>query len=711
MAATQPAAAPATPRNSLIRLLVAALLAVAALPFAVVGYQTWVARESLVVQAQQTHLIAARATADRVATQLEALRNLASGSAQNPLLYEQPNSDAAREVLAGLLVGQTRLLAAATFFHEGDNPDRMVQLARPEQGEPVPVERLRELGRSPELFSLAGAPVLGVSADTGRPGLRLALLASAAPIADALQAQELGDSAELYLLRGESIDPTLAPSSDLLTTLPDELLEAVRMRSVDARAVRTEHRGRLAIGAFARVGDTDWAVASLQPAAHAESAASSMQRAALLALLAVSALVGVFGTAAWRVVVRPLRSLLSLQRSVLQTESGGGDLADLKTAFAQIQQYQKNREALKEVFLGRYKVLSTLGQGAMGSVFLAWDPRLRRHVAIKTIHLEALDEKLQAALAKTLENEAVAVANLQHPNIVGVYDLVAVGQFAFVVMEYVEGGNLRTVISRNGALSPAEVALIAQSMLKALDVAHRAGLLHLDIKPGNVLVPPKGELKLTDFGVSAWRFEVPDLVARGGLAGTPGFIAPEYVNGGAPTERSDLYSLGMLLVEALTGAAQHLPGARTGDLRRAAQKAVELPPRLQQSAPALCAAVLKLCALNPAQRPASAAEALTLFEALDLDAAAEQLAQRARDLADESLLDEVDQTHTGGRAPGGDRTRPAPGADTTRPPPSAADVTRPPPSRSEAVTLPPPSADTTLRLPQEPDATRPPPRR
>src|SRR5690606_1910467 len=108
------------------------------------------------------------------------------------------------------------------------------------------------------------------------------------------------------------------------------------------------------------------------------------------------------------------------------------------------------------------------------------------------------------------------------------------------------------------------------------------------------------------------------LVSRGGLAGTPGFIAPEYVNGSPPSERSDIYSMGKLLVECLTGAAQHLPGANTNDLRRAAQKPVELDARLKRQAPELCAAVEQLCALDPAERPANAKDALALFVPLSI---------------------------------------------------------------------------------------------
>lgn len=676
-------------RSTLIASMVLALALVAALPFGLAAWQIYQARESLVQQAQQTHLIAARASADRLASMFLALENAAEAAARNPQLYEDPASDAAREVLAGSLVGQHRLWVAATLYRDADR-DVLVQRASTADAPAFELDALAALSASTRLFEHQGQLGMGVLRETGRPGLRIALLASAAGVAELLNPVELGDSARLLLLDGSRVVPL---AGQAVETLPASLLQALEQRAIQAQAIRSRETGPISIGAFARLPRSDWAIVSLQPAEKAEVAAAEMRRAAWVAMALVLLLLLVLGMLAWRRVVQPVQSLLALHRNTLQGETSGSDLHQLQQAFEQIKTYQRNREALKEVFLGRYKILSTLGQGAMGSVFLAWDPRLKRHVAIKTIHIEAPDDRLQKALARTLENEAVAVANLHHPNIVAVYDLVASGQFAFVVMEYVEGGNLRQIVSRNGALTPAEVALIAQDMLKALGTAHQAGLLHLDIKPGNVLIPPKGDLRLTDFGVAAWRFEVADLVARGGLAGTPGFIAPEYVNGSAPTERSDLYSLGMLLVECLTGQAQHLPGARTGDMRRAAQRAVELPPRVLEAAPELCAAVLRLVALAPDARPANAQQALELFTGISSEGAAEVLAERAQELADERSGGDFDHAGAITETPGATTQPPPggmPGASASRrgaatlPPPGTAaqddDVTRPPPS-------------------------------
>lgn len=686
-------------RSSLIVGLIAALLAVAALPFGLAAYQIHLARESLVDQSQRTHLIAARASADRVTALLSALQSAADSAAQNPQLYSEPASDAAREVLAGILLGQANVLAAATFYRDGEQ-DVLVQLARRPDADVIEADDLQTLQHAVLLRNAGEQRQWGLSRETGRSGLRIAVLADATALEATLSPQELGDSAHLLLLQGATAHPAFTDPTPLSATL----LKGIAQPQLLALATRADAEAGVEVSAFARVAGTDWSVVSLQLAAEAESAAASMRRGAFAAMAAVLLLVAALSVFAWRSVVQPVRALLDWQRGMLAGgANSGGDLASLKAAFTQIKRHQRNREAMSEVFLGRYKLLSTLGQGAMGSVFLAWDPRLKRHVAIKTIHIEALDPQMQKALAQTLENEAVAVANLRHPNIVGVFDLVAAGEFAFVVMEYVDGGNLRTVVSRNGALSAGEVVLIARSMLKALSAAHAAGLLHLDIKPANVLVPPTGELKLTDFGVSTWRFEIPALVARGGLAGTPGFIAPEYVNGSPPSERSDLYSLGRLLVECMTGAQQNIGGAKTNGLRRAAMRPLELPERLRRAEPELCAALMALCELDPSKRVQTAELALTLFGSMSEGDAAERLAQRAQELGGETRLHAVD-------SPSATAARFS--ADITVPLPAVGDATRPAPLRVET------EADSNPRRTGDADggespanATRPPPLR
>lgn len=613
-------------RGSLITSLVMALLVVAALPLGLVAYQVRLSRESLVEQAQRTHLIAARATADRVQAAMSALASAAAGAAQNPQLYEHPGSRESGEVLAGLLVGEGRPLAAALFNASGGE-EALVQMARLPEATDAGVDTLAALGPAIQLQQVAGGLRWGLSQPTARPGLRLAVLADASVLDEILQPRELGPSARLALLQGASPHPALPADG----ALPPVLLDAMAQPRLDALAVRSDGNAGVEVAAFARIAGTDWAIASLQPAEDAEAAAARMRHGAWIASIAVAVLIGLLSFFAWRRVVQPVRALLEWQRTALTSDGGdGSDLANLRDAFERIQRNQRNRMALGEVFVGRYRLLATLGQGAMGSVFLAWDPRLQRHVAIKTLHLDALDAHQQSVLAEALSAEAVKVAKLQHQNIVGVHDLVSAGEYVFVVMEYVEGGNLRSLIDQLGALEAGEVVLIARAVLSALLIAHRHELLHLDIKPSNLLVSPTGAVKLADFGVSAWRSEVPDLLKREGAAGTPGFIAPEYLGGAAASERSDLFSLGVVLVECMTGVRQKPQAAKAGGLLRAARQVNAQPAATRHEALALWMAVQALCNPDPDLRPASAAAALEMFMQMDASGAEERLAERVR---------------------------------------------------------------------------------
>jgi serine/threonine protein kinase len=715
-------------RSSLIVSLVAALLAVASLPLGLAAYQIHLARESLVDQAQRTHLIAARATADRVQAALTSLIGTAESAAQNPQIYTAPDSAEAAEVLAGLLVGEARLRAAALFHREGER-EVLVQMARQSDAPGVAIDRLARLSSNVLLQRDAEGLLWGISRDTPRTGLRLALLADASALDETLQPRELGPSARLLLLQSDHLHPAYSAP----TPLPQPLLEALAQPQLDALATRAEGDNGVDVAAFARVAGADWAIASLQPAEEAEAAAASMRRGAAVAVLAVVVLIIALSLFAWHRVVQPVRALLAWQRGALSGAGGeGSDLANLRDAFEQIQRNQRNREAFGEVFVGRYRLLSTLGQGSMGSVFLAWDPRLKRHVAIKTMHLQDLDAHRQQSLAQLLEGEAVKVAKLQHPNIVAAYDLVAAGEFAFVVMEFVEGGNLRQLIDQHGALDSGEVVLIARAVLSALSAAHRGGLLHLDIKPSNLLVSPEGELKLADFGISAWRSELPELLTREGASGTPGFIAPEYVAGGQPTERSDLFSLGVVLVECMTGVRQNLPGARNDELLRAAKRSRPPPDASRHEAVALWVAVQTLCNADPALRPASAAAALDLFASMDASGAGARLAERVRSAGDRGVArsgrdspeSTADQSSTlrlsgaaGDAATGDDAAPPRPGetaADQTRLQPWA-EETRQQPWTEDTLRLPPRGNtglddagldDTTRPLPQTPSSSQ-----
>lgn len=203
------------------------------------------------------------------------------------------------------------------------------------------------------------------------------------------------------------------------------------------------------------------------------------------------------------------------------------------------------------VLAGRYRVGECLGAGAMGVVWSAWDRRLRRTVAVKqlTPPRDGDETELRAARARTMREGRIA-ARVVHPRAIAVFDVVTHGAMPWIVMEYLPSRSLAAVLAERGPLPPTEVARIGAQIADALSAVHEAGIVHGDVKPGNVLLTDDGIAKLTDFGVSraSW-----DTSATGGglVAGTPGYFAPEVARGGDPTPASDVFSLGATLYAAV----------------------------------------------------------------------------------------------------------------------------------------------------------------
>ncbi|MFJ2739606.1 protein kinase [Streptomyces sp. NPDC087440] len=208
---------------------------------------------------------------------------------------------------------------------------------------------------------------------------------------------------------------------------------------------------------------------------------------------------------------------------------------------------------------GRYQLRDLLGEGGMASVYLAYDAALDRQVAIKTLHTELGRE---AAFRERFRREAQAVAKLSHTNIVSVFDTgeddLGGAQMPYIVMEYVEGQPLGSVLNHDvqqyGAM-PADKALkITADVLAALDASHDMGLVHRDIKPGNVMMTKRGVVKVMDFGIArAMQSGVTSMTQTGMVVGTPQYLSPEQALGRGVDARSDLYSVGIMLFQLLTG--------------------------------------------------------------------------------------------------------------------------------------------------------------
>jgi serine/threonine-protein kinase len=205
--------------------------------------------------------------------------------------------------------------------------------------------------------------------------------------------------------------------------------------------------------------------------------------------------------------------------------------------------------------LGRYTLLDTLGEGAMGVVYRAHDPQLDRTVALKTFRKPpcgSAEASLAAALR--LRNEAQASARLSHPGIVAVYEYGEDGDQSFIAMEYVRGMPLLTGMAQPAALPIDDVLCLMVQLLVALQCAHEQGVWHRDIKPANLMITPAGRMKIADFGIARMAHGDAALPVRdGALMGSPGYLAPECYQGEPVDQRADIYACGILLFELLTG--------------------------------------------------------------------------------------------------------------------------------------------------------------
>ncbi|MBB5078405.1 serine/threonine-protein kinase [Nonomuraea endophytica] len=256
---------------------------------------------------------------------------------------------------------------------------------------------------------------------------------------------------------------------------------------------------------------------------------------------------------------------------------------------------------------GRYRLLSQLGQGGMGIVWLALDELLRQEVAVKEVRLPPdLDAAARAELSERTLREARAAARLRsHPAIVTVHDVVLDGGRPWIVMELVRGRSLDRALREHGPLPPRQVAAIGARVLEALAAAHASGILHRDVKPANVMLTDDGRVLLTDFGIASVADDAV-LTQTGLLTGSPGYIAPERLRGEADGPLADLWSLGATLFAAVEGTA---PFARQNPAASMAAVLMQEPPPARRAGP-LAPVLAALLEKDPARRcsPAQAAD-------------------------------------------------------------------------------------------------------
>lgn len=237
-------------------------------------------------------------------------------------------------------------------------------------------------------------------------------------------------------------------------------------------------------------------------------------------------------------------------------------------------------------FLGRYRLVKVLGQGAMGVVYEAVDTRLNRTVAIKTVLRSHLaDETTANEYASRFEREAQAAARLAHPHVVTVFDFGEHEDISYIVMEFIRGRELNQAFEAGEKFSLHEAIRIMRELLSALDYAHQQGIVHRDIKPANVMLDPAGRAKLTDFGVARVVNANQDRTMPGTLVGTPSYMSPEQILGLAVGSRADIFAAGVILYQFLTGKRPFSGGGPFGVQRKIVQDDPEPPSKVNPEVP------------------------------------------------------------------------------------------------------------------------------
>ena len=635
--------------SPLVRIAVALAL-VALLPLLFVSWQlVSLNRGAMREQVERTNVLAARTVAEQLESQLASWLSLARSLADHPAVTAA-SDDAMTQLLRDSLANWGPLgVDGLGIVDPGGvlvvgtrSDDSGVDFA------PIPSLTWQPLEPPGSTRSATGgpaiwfgdpvfvrAPIRIATQGGGREPIGFVVLAGDRErISAPLAARELLGAPDAQLLaidadgRHVAGAPGAGPAdADPLRDLPPSLLEAALSGRVAGSGFFADPSGGEFLAAYAPAGATSLRVLSVQPRAAADATALRMQQRARRVLRLAAALVSLLLGGAYGVVVRPLRRLLDAQRRLASPAGAegsgegeaqpGGILGQLEESFLALEERVRASEDLGKVFLGRYQVIELIGRGGMGTVFRGWDPKLERPVALKTVRLDrgALPdspgehhEKVRSLLA-----EAILVAQLNHPNVVTVYDFEELGGSAFLAMELVDGVTLEH-LHYFGALDEERVAPLGLHLARALEAAHERGVLHRDIKSPNVLLGRDGSVKVVDFGLAQLATAARE--QDGLVFGTPGYVAPEVIRGDPPTPAADLFALGVVLYESAAGRLPFIGVNIPATLRETVRgKHLPLERVRDDLDPELLQLVERLIQADPLLRP-NAAEARTELQSI-----------------------------------------------------------------------------------------------
>ncbi len=600
--------------SSLLLRVTIALGLVGLLPVGILAYRLIdINRSAMEEQVRLTHVRVARSTASEISARVAAIKGLASGLARNAALTA-PRSAEARGLLGRSLSAWTDLGIAAIIVATPEG-ERVISAQLGDERVRAWVDRMFEtpVGAGVEGSQIGEDFVLRIAEPLGAERGQIWLVADGTPITESVKNYELGREAQVALAnrKGKAVLGSVAGFSA-------ELLEHAESQWVDGFRTSPMEDADGFIGAHAAVVGTDWAVLSRQPLSVAHEVALTMSRNARLALGLVAGLVLVLSAIAYASVVRPIRQLAQAQRRLagVGTVAGGGEIGQLRSAFEALEQRLKEQSALDEVFLGRFQVRRVLGTGAMGTVFLGFDPKLERPVALKTLRLDRkLSQKKRENLLSRLVKEAVVTAKFNHPNIVAIYDVQEGEDSAFLAMELVDGTSLEPFVWNKRRLTSDQTIALGAEVARGLAAAHENGLVHRDIKPANILLGKDGAIKITDFGIA----ELLSSMAPSDdvVFGTPGYLPPEALQGKGHDQASDLFALGSVLYFCITGRRPFEGKTVKEVIRKTLFGSARPPSELVPEVPSeLEALILSLLDSEPDRRPATAARVAKRLEDL-----------------------------------------------------------------------------------------------
>ncbi|MCH9650921.1 MAG: serine/threonine protein kinase [Deltaproteobacteria bacterium] len=604
-------------RLGLMTRVILALVLVGLVPLAVVLTDRTFVEKSLRKQVLQTHALVAGSRARDVAAFVANHRILAEALAKNPAVYGAPTSPAAEELLAGMLQSQPNLAAVSLTNIDGEE---FLRAQRKDFAAEADQVLATVSDQELAVFQLSSGAWIRVDVPFADGSGVVREVVSSKELNDILRPDEIGPikSREKLEEVGAEADLVLASREGevILGTLEnlDNLPPTLVTNALSGQISGVAGDDAEILGAFAPVPRSSWVVISVQPKDVAEFVAVRMRKSFRWALGGALGLTTLLTFGAYGSVVRPIRSLVRSQQRLAGLSpqpQAGNEIEQLQESFSVLERRLQDQKALGKVFLGRYQVIEVIGEGGMGTVFRGWDPKLQRPVALKTIRLvKASSEEQRQDQVSTLLHEAVAAARITHPNVVAVYDVLDQGNVAFMSMELVDGITLSDYLLTRGRIEPRLLVSLAISVARGLGAAHKEGIVHHDIKPGNVLLGWSGEVKVVDFGIA--RF-ISSLQERSDTVfGTPGYLPPEALRGEPYTEAGDLFSLGVVMYESLCGRRPFAAGTmREIVLKTLRDEAAPLTSRDPNISPDLEAIVMSLLRKDPEDRISTADQLLS----------------------------------------------------------------------------------------------------